>query len=63
MMDMYDHSASNLDRRLSLEEVGALINEIISADGEYQKEMGISSVAVAVAHGGDGGAESDFLLY
>jgi radical SAM protein with 4Fe4S-binding SPASM domain len=39
MMARYDHTTDNLDNRLSLEEVGAVINDIISNDPDYQKEM------------------------
>jgi radical SAM protein with 4Fe4S-binding SPASM domain len=39
MMARYDHSTGNLDNRLSLDEAGAVINDIISNDEEYQKEM------------------------
>jgi radical SAM protein with 4Fe4S-binding SPASM domain len=39
MMARYDRSTGNLDNRLSLDEAGAVINDIISNDAEYQKEM------------------------
>jgi MoaA/NifB/PqqE/SkfB family radical SAM enzyme len=39
MMARYDHTTDNLDNRLSLDEVEKLINEIISNDTEYQKEI------------------------
>jgi len=39
MMAKYDHTTQNLDNRLSLDEVGKLINDIIENDPEYQKQM------------------------
>jgi radical SAM protein with 4Fe4S-binding SPASM domain len=39
MMARYDRSTGNLDNRLSLEEVSAAINEIITNDREYQEEI------------------------
>jgi MoaA/NifB/PqqE/SkfB family radical SAM enzyme len=39
MMARYDHTTGNLDNRLSLEEVEKIINDIITNDTEYQKEM------------------------
>jgi radical SAM protein with 4Fe4S-binding SPASM domain len=39
MMARYDHTIGNLDNRLSLEEVGAVINDIIENDPNYQKEV------------------------
>jgi radical SAM protein with 4Fe4S-binding SPASM domain len=39
MMARYDHSTGNLDNRLSLDEVGKVINDIISNDQSYQEEM------------------------
>jgi radical SAM protein with 4Fe4S-binding SPASM domain len=39
MMARYDHTTGNLDNRLSLDEVASVINDIISNDAEYQKEM------------------------
>jgi len=37
MMARYNHTTDNLDNRLSLDEVGKVINEIISLNKEYQK--------------------------
>ena len=37
MMARYDHSTDNLDNRLSLDEVGKIINEVISLNDRYQK--------------------------
>jgi radical SAM protein with 4Fe4S-binding SPASM domain len=39
MMARYDHTTGNLDNRLSLDEVGQVINDIISNDTEYQENM------------------------
>jgi radical SAM protein with 4Fe4S-binding SPASM domain len=39
MMARYDHTTGNLDNRLSLDEVGKVINDIISNDQSYQDEM------------------------
>jgi radical SAM protein with 4Fe4S-binding SPASM domain len=39
MMAKYDHTTQNLDNRLSLDEVGKVINDIIENDTEYQKQM------------------------
>jgi radical SAM protein with 4Fe4S-binding SPASM domain len=39
MMARYDHSTSNLDNRLSLDEVGKVINDIIENDQAYQSEV------------------------
>jgi radical SAM protein with 4Fe4S-binding SPASM domain len=39
MMAKYDHTTQNLDNRLSLDEVGKVINDIIANDTEYQKQM------------------------
>jgi radical SAM protein with 4Fe4S-binding SPASM domain len=39
MMARYDHSTGNLDNRLSLEEVGKVINDIINHDTVYQDEV------------------------
>jgi radical SAM protein with 4Fe4S-binding SPASM domain len=39
MMARYDRTTSNLDNRLSLTEVGQVIDGIINNDTEYQKEM------------------------
>jgi radical SAM protein with 4Fe4S-binding SPASM domain len=39
MMARYDHTTGNLDNRLSLEEAGVVINDIIANDDDYQKEM------------------------
>lgn len=38
MMARYNHTTGNLDNRLSLDEVGTVINDIISNDRDYQKE-------------------------
>jgi len=37
MMARYDHTTDNLDNRLSLDEVGKIINEVISLNNNYQK--------------------------
>lgn len=39
MMGRYDHTISNLDNRLSLQEVRETINNIIENDAQYQDEM------------------------
>jgi radical SAM protein with 4Fe4S-binding SPASM domain len=39
MMARYDHTTGNLENRLSLEEVGNVINDIIENDETYQKEV------------------------
>jgi radical SAM protein with 4Fe4S-binding SPASM domain len=39
MMARYDHTADNLDNRLSLLETEKVINDIINNDKDYQKEI------------------------
>jgi radical SAM protein with 4Fe4S-binding SPASM domain len=39
MMARYDHTTGNLDNRLSLEEAGRVINDIINNDLDYQDEV------------------------
>jgi len=39
MMGRYDHTTSNLDNRLSLEEVGDIINDIIDNDPDYKERL------------------------
>jgi radical SAM protein with 4Fe4S-binding SPASM domain len=39
MMARYDHTTGNLNNRLSLDEVGAVINDIIKNDEDYQREV------------------------
>jgi radical SAM protein with 4Fe4S-binding SPASM domain len=39
MMARYDHTTGNLDNRLSLDEVGTVINSIIANDTDYQREV------------------------
>jgi radical SAM protein with 4Fe4S-binding SPASM domain len=39
MMARYDHTADNLDNRLSLAETEKVINDIINNDNDYQKEI------------------------
>jgi radical SAM protein with 4Fe4S-binding SPASM domain len=39
MMARYDHTTSNLDNRLSLDEVGSVINDILNNDIDYQNEI------------------------
>jgi len=39
MMAKYDHTTQNLKNRLSLDEVGKVINDIIENDIEYQEQM------------------------
>jgi radical SAM protein with 4Fe4S-binding SPASM domain len=39
MMARYDHTTSNLDNRLSLDEVGGIINSIIENDADYQEHL------------------------
>ena len=39
MMAKYDHTTQNLDNRLSLDEAGKIINDIIENDPEYQEQM------------------------
>jgi len=45
MMAKYDHTTQNLNNRLSLDEVGKLINDIIENDTEYQSRMENVSIA------------------
>jgi len=45
MMGKYDSTTQNLDNRLSLDEVGQVINDIIENDTEYQKTMSEANVA------------------
>jgi radical SAM protein with 4Fe4S-binding SPASM domain len=39
MMAKYDHTTQNLENRLSLDEVGQVVNDIIENDPEYQSQM------------------------
>jgi radical SAM protein with 4Fe4S-binding SPASM domain len=39
MMARYDHTDSNLDNRLSLEDAGKVIRSIIERDGNYRREV------------------------
>jgi len=39
MMARYDHTTSNLDNRLSLEEVGDIISDIIDNDPDYKERL------------------------
>jgi radical SAM protein with 4Fe4S-binding SPASM domain len=39
MMARYDHSTGNLDNRLSLDEAGIVINDIINNDFDYQDQV------------------------
>jgi radical SAM protein with 4Fe4S-binding SPASM domain len=39
MMARYDHTTGNLDNRLSLDEVGKVINDIITNDDDYQRSV------------------------
>jgi len=39
MMARYDHTADNLDNRLSLDEVGKIIIEVIEHNAHYQQEL------------------------
>jgi radical SAM protein with 4Fe4S-binding SPASM domain len=39
MMARYDHTTGNLDNRLSLDEVGDIINDIIENDPDYKKRL------------------------
>jgi len=39
MMARYDHTTSNLDSRLSLDEVGDIINDIIENDPDYKERL------------------------
>jgi radical SAM protein with 4Fe4S-binding SPASM domain len=39
MMGRYDHTTSNLDSRLSLEEAGGIINDIIENDPDYKERL------------------------
>ncbi len=39
MMARYDHTIDNLDNRLSLKEVGTVINDILADDIDYQREL------------------------
>ena len=39
MMARYDHTSDNLDNRLSLDDVGKIIKEVISIDENYQKAI------------------------
>jgi len=45
MMAKYDHTTQNLNNRLSLEEVGKVISDIIENDIEYQKQMKTTDIA------------------
>jgi radical SAM protein with 4Fe4S-binding SPASM domain len=45
MMARYDHTTGNLGNRLSLEEAGVVINDIIANDDDYQKEMANTDIA------------------
>jgi radical SAM protein with 4Fe4S-binding SPASM domain len=47
MMARYDHSTGNLDNRLSLDETGHVINDIISNDTDYQKEILAADIAAS----------------
>ncbi|MFP3040274.1 radical SAM protein [Treponema primitia] len=47
MMARYDHTTGNLDNRLSLEEVEAVINDIIGHDIDYQVEMANAGIEQA----------------
>jgi radical SAM protein with 4Fe4S-binding SPASM domain len=38
-MARFDHTTDNLDNRLSLDEVGQVINDIINNDTDYQREI------------------------
>jgi radical SAM protein with 4Fe4S-binding SPASM domain len=46
-MARFDHSTGNLDNRLSLDEVGPVIDDIIKNDSEYQKEMAKADIIAA----------------
>ncbi|GHV74853.1 hypothetical protein AGMMS49940_21550 [Spirochaetia bacterium] len=50
MMARYDHTTGNLDNRLSLEEVGTVINDIINNDDDYQTEMANADMEQGDAH-------------
>jgi radical SAM protein with 4Fe4S-binding SPASM domain len=39
MMARYDHTADNLDNRLSLDEAGKIITEVIEHNAHYQEEL------------------------
>jgi MoaA/NifB/PqqE/SkfB family radical SAM enzyme len=39
MMARYDHNTSNLDSRLSIDEVGGIINDIIDNDPDYKERL------------------------
>ncbi|GHU27205.1 hypothetical protein FACS1894172_19280 [Spirochaetia bacterium] len=39
MMARYDHTCSNLDNRLDLDDVGKVITDIIEGDTQYQKDI------------------------
>jgi sulfatase maturation enzyme AslB (radical SAM superfamily) len=45
MMARYDHTTSNLDNRLNLEEVGGIINDIIHNDIDYQRDVRVADFA------------------
>jgi MoaA/NifB/PqqE/SkfB family radical SAM enzyme len=47
MMAKYDRTTDNLDNRLSLDEAGKVINDIIANDTEYQKEMFAADIDAA----------------
>jgi radical SAM protein with 4Fe4S-binding SPASM domain len=47
MMAKYDHTTENLDNRLSLDEAGKVINDIIENDTEYQKKTATTDIAEA----------------
>ena len=42
LMARYDHSLDNLDDRLSLEEVGDIINDVIEHDEDYQQRLRVA---------------------
>jgi radical SAM protein with 4Fe4S-binding SPASM domain len=47
MMARYDNTTGNLDNRLSLEETGNVINDIINNDADYQNELRSADIAAA----------------
>jgi radical SAM protein with 4Fe4S-binding SPASM domain len=47
MMARYDHTTDNLDNRLSLEETGDIIKDIIKTDLEYKKRLLETDFSVA----------------
>jgi radical SAM protein with 4Fe4S-binding SPASM domain len=50
MMARYNHTTGNLDNRLSLDEVGKVINDIIGNDQSYQEKMKAADLGKEDSH-------------